>query len=110
MNAIADFYNLPDSTRSAEAESLKASELQVGFIAQEVEAAAKQIMFDFHGVEKPANEQSHYGLRYAEFVPSLVKAVQELHQENESLRAKLAKTDKQLMQLTEKIASGKLDE
>jgi hypothetical protein len=48
-----------------------------GFIAQEVEAAAKTVGFDFSGVDAPENEKDVYGLRYAEFVVPLVKAVQE---------------------------------
>jgi trimeric autotransporter adhesin len=49
-----------------------------GFLAQEVEAAAKAVQYDFSGVDKPANEQTPYGIRYAEMVVPLVKAVQEL--------------------------------
>ncbi len=48
-----------------------------GFVAQEVEAAAKELGFDFSGVDKPKSENDTYGLRYAEFVVPLVKAVQE---------------------------------
>ena len=50
---------------------------QTGFIAQEVEEAAKELGYDFSGVDAPKNENDHYGLRYAEFVVPLVKAVQE---------------------------------
>ncbi|HNS17016.1 MAG TPA: tail fiber domain-containing protein [Bacteroidales bacterium] len=48
-----------------------------GFIAQEVEAAARAIGYDFSGVDAPQNADGHYGLRYAEFVVPLVKAIQE---------------------------------
>ncbi|MCF8465720.1 MAG: tail fiber domain-containing protein [Flavobacteriales bacterium] len=48
-----------------------------GFMAQEVEEAAKKLGFDFSGVDVPQNEESLYGLRYAEFVVPLVKAIQE---------------------------------
>jgi len=51
--------------------------IQSGFIAQEVETAAKETGYDFSGVDKPKNENDLYGLRYAEFVVPLVKAVQE---------------------------------
>ena len=50
---------------------------QSGFIAQEVEKAAKEIGFDFSGIDVPENENDHYGLRYAQFVVPLVKAIQE---------------------------------
>ena len=48
-----------------------------GFIAQDVEASAKALGFDFSGVDKPKTADDTYGLRYAEFVVPLVKAVQE---------------------------------
>jgi hypothetical protein len=48
-----------------------------GFIAQEVEAAANKIGFNFSGVDKPKNENDQYALRYSDFVVPLVKAVQE---------------------------------
>ncbi len=77
MDAIARFNNTPDSLRLKNSEFLKSAELQSGFIAQEVEAAAQSVGYDFHGVDKPKNSESHYGLRYAEFVVPLVKAIQE---------------------------------
>jgi hypothetical protein len=51
--------------------------LYTGFIAQEVEKTARELGYDFSGVDKPQNEHSLYGLRYAEFVVPLVKAMQE---------------------------------
>jgi len=48
-----------------------------GFVAQEVEAVAKAVGYDFSGVDAPKNSDDFYGLRYAEFVVPLVKAVQE---------------------------------
>lgn len=51
-----------------------------GFIAQEVEKIAKEVGYDFSGVDKPKNHKDVYGLRYAEFVVPLVKAVQEQQQ------------------------------
>lgn len=78
MDAIAKFNKTPDENRLEKSEFLKAAETQTGFLAQEVEAAAQSLGYDFHGVDKPKNKTSHYGLRYAEFVVPLVKAVQEL--------------------------------
>jgi trimeric autotransporter adhesin len=57
--------------------------ISTGFIAQEVEAAAKELKFVFDGVDAPKNDQDLYGLRYAEFVVPLVKAVQELSRKND---------------------------
>lgn len=54
-----------------------------GFIAQEVEAAANKIDYDFSGVDKSGEIM---GLRYAEFVVPLVKSVQELSEQNSILQ------------------------
>jgi len=59
--------------------------LYTGFVAQEVEQAARKINYEFSGVDVPKNENDFYGLRYADFVVPLVKAVQELSKENEEL-------------------------
>jgi hypothetical protein len=61
-----------------------------GFIAQEVEAAAKLAAFDFSGVVAPPNDKTAYQLSYAEFVVPLVRAVQEQQKEIEELRAAVA--------------------
>jgi trimeric autotransporter adhesin len=50
-----------------------------GFIAQEVEQAAKAANYEFSGYDVPKNEWGLYTLKYAEFVVPLVKAVQELN-------------------------------
>ncbi|HNV99289.1 MAG TPA: tail fiber domain-containing protein [Chitinophagales bacterium] len=72
----------PDAKSNGEISALaigeKSSIVYTGFLAQDVAAAADNIGYDFSGVDKPENEQSLYGLRYAEFVVPLVKAVQEL--------------------------------
>ena len=57
-----------------------------GFIAQDVEAAAKRVNYEFSGVDKPKTKDGLYGLRYADFVVPLVKAVQELSKQNDSLK------------------------
>jgi trimeric autotransporter adhesin len=57
-----------------------------GFIAQDVEKAAKSLSYDFSGVDAAKNDKDLYGLRYAEFVVPLVKAVQELSAKNDSLQ------------------------
>jgi hypothetical protein len=57
-----------------------------GFVAQDVEKAAKSLNYDFSGVDKPGNDHDLYGLRYGDFVVPLVKAVQELSGQNDSLK------------------------
>ncbi len=73
---------MPDSIKEkrmlSDEEYLESSSIvRTGFIAQEVEAAAQKVGFDFDGVSAPENETDLYGIRYAEFVVPLVKAVQE---------------------------------
>jgi hypothetical protein len=54
---------------------LKASNKpETGFIAQEVEL----IDPSFPGVIKPAHDQDYYSLTYTDFIPSIVKSIQEL--------------------------------
>ena len=66
------------------------------FIAQDVEAAAKKIEYDFSGVDKRGKIM---GLRYAEFVVPLVKAVQELSKTNDELKKQNATLESRLAKL-----------
>ena len=77
--------------------------LQTGFIAQEVERAAQKLGYEFSGVDAPKNENDHYGLRYAEFTVPLVKAVQELSQQNEALKAENKKMQVELSAIKEML-------
>ena len=77
MDAIAKLTKAPDSLRLKDAERQKAAMIQTGFIAQEVEQAALSLGYEFSGVDAPKNKNDYYGLRYAEFVVPLVKAMQE---------------------------------
>ncbi|HOW24813.1 MAG TPA: tail fiber domain-containing protein [Bacteroidales bacterium] len=65
------------STKERAGMAAKEKIVYTGFIAQEVEASARAIGYDFSGVDAPQNPDGHYGLRYAEFVVPLVKAIQE---------------------------------
>jgi len=49
-----------------------------GLLAQEVEMAAIDANYEFSGIDKPENAHTPYGLRYAEFVVPLIKAMQEM--------------------------------
>ena len=78
--------------------------LESGFMAQEVEQAAKELGYEFNGVDVPKNDDDYYGLRYGQFVVPLVKAVQEL---NEKLEQKQAENDQlkaMLLELEKRIA------
>ena len=97
--ALPKTDNQPSLQKAAD---LKANVVYTGFVAQEVEAAAKKLSFDFSGVDKPKNENDFYGLRYSEFVVPLVKAVQELDQENKKLKEEL----QELKQIVLDIKNG----
>jgi hypothetical protein len=78
-----------------EAINEKSKVIYTGFVAQDVEKAAKEIGYDFSGVDKPKDDQqSFYGLRYGDFVVPLVKAVQELSAKNDSLQNEIEELKK----------------
>ncbi len=81
------FLKIPDSIASKNNATAK-KYLESGFMAQEVEQAAKELGYEFNGVDEPKNDGDHYGLRYAMFVVPLVKAVQELEEKNAALEEK----------------------
>ncbi len=74
-----------------------------GFIAQEVEEAARSLQFDFSGVDAPKNEHDLYGLRYAEFTVPLVKAVQEQQALIETQKVELSDLKNQLTTLQQQV-------
>lgn len=96
MDNIAKFLNRPDSLRLKDAEAAKGAMLQTGFVAQEVEEAAREAGYDFSGVDRPKSENDFYGLRYAEFTVPLVKAVQELSAQNIELKKTVEEQQKQI--------------
>ena len=74
ITTITGNKETPDFPGKHDAEKIKHS----GFLAQEVEQAAKSAGYDFSGYTVPKNQNELYTIRYAEFVVPLVKAVQEL--------------------------------
>jgi hypothetical protein len=88
------------------AANLRATIVYTGFVAQEVETAAKKVNFDFSGVDKPKNENDFYGLRYSEFVVPLVKAVQELDQENKKLKEEMQQLKQMVLDIKNGIAGN----
>jgi hypothetical protein len=65
-----------------------------GFLAQDVEKAAKEVGYDFSGVDKPKNENDTYGLRYGEFVVPMIKAMQEQQEQIEDLKKQIEELKK----------------
>ncbi len=97
FTGIAQEYRNDPLIRAAAAESTK--QLRTGFIAQEVEKAALSLGYDFSGVDKPKNKNDYYGLRYAEFVVPLVKAVQEQEAKIEQQQQTIAGLKAQLNEM-----------
>jgi trimeric autotransporter adhesin len=69
---------------------------QTGFIAQEVEAAAKNLGLEFSGVQAPKDGKGLYTIRYADFVMPLVKGMQEQQQLIENQQAQIEALHKEL--------------
>lgn len=113
LSTLDKYYNADSSAdviKSQQRVYQTASQRESGFIAQEVEAAARKNDFTFSGVDAPTNGKALYGLRYGDFVVPLVKAVQEqqtliekqtltidtLKRENEDIRQRLERLEKLL--------------
>jgi trimeric autotransporter adhesin len=98
------------SLEEGSAKAAAAKEKHTGFVAQEVEKAATDIKYDFNGVDKPKNDKDLYGLRYAEFVVPLVKAVQELDAENKDLKARIERLEQLIRRNTNPLTSASLEQ
>jgi trimeric autotransporter adhesin len=73
---------MPDSIRFGRMQTDSAYEASnqirfTGFIAQDVEALASQLGFEFDGIHHPENETDHYTIAYSQFIMPLVKGMQE---------------------------------
>ncbi|MBS1567266.1 MAG: tail fiber domain-containing protein [Bacteroidetes bacterium] len=78
-----------------------------GFIAQDVEKAAKASGYDFSGVIVPKTEQEHYSLSYESFVVPLVKAVQEQQKAIDALQHTIAELQKQIADIKQSVNTRK---
>ena len=80
--------------------------LYTGFAAQEVEAAAAKLNYDFSGVDKPKSKNGLYGLRYGQFVVPLVKAVQEISKKVEDKDDKIAELTARIEKLENLLSAN----
>ncbi len=78
-----------------------------GFLAQDVEALANEIGYDFSGVDAPKNDKDFYGLRYAEFVVPLVKGMQEQQEQIEQQQEQIQEKDEEIGAIQEENAEIK---
>ncbi len=98
-----DGKTLPAISEEITSRKEKEQIVYTGFVAQDVEKAAKSLNFDFSGVDAPKNDKDLYGLRYAEFVVPLVKAVQELSKMNDDKDTKIDALQKQNDELEKRL-------
>jgi len=107
IHKMYDFIGYNDSNKwegKYEGEKIRTS----GFLAQEVELAAKELGFNFGGIDVPKNEKDYYGLRYGNFVVPIVKAIQEQQVQIDDLKKQnqeLIEMNKKLMEKLEKLST-----
>jgi hypothetical protein len=70
--------------------------IRTGFIAQEVEQAAKKTGYEFDAVSVPKTEKEYYSLSYSSFVVPLVKALQEQQEIIQTQNQRIASLEQQL--------------
>ena len=99
MTTVTGNKETPDFPGKYDGEKIK----YTGFVAQEVEQAAKDAGYDFSGVAAPQNEWSLYTIKYAEFVVPLVKAMQEQHQQIEALKKEKEEQQQQINELVKEM-------
>ncbi|HEX6225549.1 MAG TPA: tail fiber domain-containing protein [Chryseolinea sp.] len=99
---VNKFLHVSDSSADQSQEKMHIQR-QTGFVAQEVEAVVKKTGYVFYGVDAPENENDHYGIRYAEFVVPLVKAVQELSTNAEAQQKQIEEQKKLIEQQQKQI-------
>jgi len=92
-----------ESKQLAAARAEKEKIVYTGFVAQEVEQAARSVNYDFNGVDAPTNSQSLYALRYEAFVVPLVKSVQELDTESSQLKSASASLEQEFEKITQRL-------
>jgi trimeric autotransporter adhesin len=93
MTTITGAKELFDYPSKYDVEKIK----ETGFLAQQVEQAAKASGYDFSGLIAPKNEKQLYMISYEVFVVPLVKGMQEQQKMIETLQAEI-KELKALMQ------------
>lgn len=102
ITAINNKLKIPYDQKTSASIETKSAITYTGFIAQEVEAAAKNINYAFSGVDAPKNENDLYALRYAEFVVPLVQAVKEQQMIIETQQSQIDKLIKEVELLKNK--------
>ncbi|MBK7009416.1 MAG: tail fiber domain-containing protein [Saprospiraceae bacterium] len=100
---LHQIWGTPDSVLSKMDHTGIKSHRFIGFLAQDVEQAAKDSGFEFPGVDVPKSDKEVYALRYVDFIMPMVKSIQEqqalilqLQSENRELKLNAAKFEKEI--------------
>lgn len=95
---LHQIWGTPDSVILKIDHSDVKSQRFIGFLAQDVEQAARECGFEFPGIDVPENEREVYSLRYVDFIMPMVKSIQEqqmiidtLKNQNQELKSKIDK-------------------
>ena len=83
-----------DYVRKGEPNSFNGGTREMGLIAQEVEETLKELGYQNSGIVTK-DDKGYYGVRYNDFIPLLIKAVQEQQQQIDELKKLLEKSLKQ---------------
>lgn len=105
----ADEKNIKDEKLIKEVDDARKKKEEViytGFVAQDVEKAAKALNYNFSGVDVAKNENDLYGLRYSEFVVPLVKSVQELSKKNDDLQKEVNELKAMISAINKKLTGA----
>jgi len=94
------------SSQEVKAKQEKAKVVYTGFIAQEVEQAAKKLNYNFSGVDAPKSEKSFYALRYGDFIVPLVKAVQEQQKQIDEQQKQIEELKSLVQSITKQTVSN----
>ena len=99
ITTISGNKKTPDFPGKYDGEKIKYS----GFLAQEVEQAAKAVGYDFSGYAAPKNKWGLYTLSYEQFVVPLIKAMQEQQQIIQLQQSGIEELKKQMAQMKREI-------
>lgn len=83
-------WGTPDSVVNKMNFSETEKEIRIGFLAQDVEKAAKESGFNFPGIDVPRNNKEVYTLRYVDFIMPMIKGMQEQQTMIDSLKTTTA--------------------
>ncbi|KAA5532114.1 T9SS type A sorting domain-containing protein [Taibaiella lutea] len=108
---LTEFWtrNMPDTIRNKYINqdfTASTNIRQSGFIAQEVEQAAKEVHYNFNGLHVPESENDNYSIAYSQFVIPLVKGMQEQQKMIEDQKQMIDKLQQQINDMQKGLGSA----